>query len=139
MGLFNQFQTNKEKEQDGVEITYAANSDGSIPTFRVARMGRSNVKYKRALENITKPYRRLIEMDQLDNAKADELARSAFIRAILLGWENVQDAKGQNIVYSSDSAMKLFDMLPDLYDDLVSQASKAALFRDEQLESDSKN
>ena len=43
-GLFKQFKTNSTKEVEGVEIEFpeAQNDDGTVPTFVISRMGKSN-------------------------------------------------------------------------------------------------
>ena len=137
--LFKQFQTDPEKEKDGIEVQYAPNDDGTVPTFRIARRANFNVKYRKALENATRPVRRLIELGSLDPAKDREIMMNVFITAILLGWKDVQDKDGKVIPYNQANALLLFKTLPDLYEDLNEQAGKASLFREESLESDSKN
>ncbi|WBF76921.1 hypothetical protein PSV3_00219 [Septimatrevirus PSV33] len=51
-GLFKQFKTNSTKEAEGVEIEFpeAQNDDGSVPTFVISRMGKSNKAYSKALD-----------------------------------------------------------------------------------------
>ncbi len=46
-GLFKQFKTNSAKETEGVEIEFpeAQNDDGTVPTFIISRMGKSNKAY----------------------------------------------------------------------------------------------
>ena len=89
MSLYKQFATNSEKEMEGVEVqmTEAENEDGSIPTFVVSRMGKSNKRYSKALEAATRPYRRQIELGTMNNDKAEEIFMGVFVDTVLKGWE----------------------------------------------------
>jgi hypothetical protein len=139
MSLFSEFKTNKSAEIEGVEVPYSKNDDGTIPTFRIARMGRSNSNYRKTLERETRPFRRQMELETLSNEMADEITLKVFVSSILLGWNNVQDENGQEIPFNQENAIALMRNLPDLYDDLSNKASKASLFRDAMMERDSKN
>lgn len=139
MSIFSQFSTNKEKEIEGVPVKYAPNADGTVPTFYVSRMGKANKKYEQYLTKVTKPHARQLRMNTMDPATADALFLDVFVKTIIKGWENVQDADGHPIPFTTESATALFKALPDLYDDLSEQAQSAALFRDEENEADAGN
>lgn len=127
------------KEAEGVDIQYSPNSDGTIPTFRIRRLASSNQKYAKVLERITRPYRRQIDMNTIDPLLSDKLRRQAFIEGVLVSWENVQDAAGKAIMLSSQAAEMLFSTLPELFNDLETNARNSSMFRQEQQESDAKN
>jgi hypothetical protein len=137
--LFKQFKLDDSKLADGAEVTYAPNDNGSVPTFVLARMANSNVKYTKELELQTRPYRRQIELETIDDMVSRELQLKIFCKTILLGWSNVLDEKNQTISFSFENAMSLMKKLPELYDDLSAQAKKASLFRDEAQEAAAKN
>lgn len=139
MSLYNQFATNKEAEVEGVEVQYGANADGSIPSFRISRMSKVNKKYTKALERATRPHRRAIELETMNNDLAERLFMGVFVDTVLLGWNNVQDRDGNNIAFNRENALKLFEDLPELYDDLQEKAKKASLFREESLEGEAGN
>lgn len=139
MSIFNQFETNNTKEIEGVEVEYAPNADGSIPTFIICRMGKANKRYSKALEAATRPYRRQMELGTLDNATADRIFIGVFCDTILKGWKNIKNRDGSEIAFSKQAAVELFAKLPELYDDLQERAKSAALFRDEGIEDDAKN
>lgn len=139
MSLYSQFSTNKTKEVDGVPIKYAPNKDGTVPTFYLSRMGKSNKRYEQYLTKVTKPYARQLRMGTIEPATADELFLDVFVKTVLKGWANVQGADGVEIPFTPEAATELFRALPDLYDDLTEQAQSAALFRDEENEADAGN
>lgn len=140
-GLHKQFKTNSAKESEGVEIEFpeAQNDDGSIPTFIISRMGKSNKAYSKSLEAATRPYRRQVELGTMKNEVAEGLFMGVFVDTILRGWKNVQDENGQPIAYSKDAATALLNELPDVYERLQEEAKLSANFRDSALEAEAKN
>lgn len=140
-GLFKQFKTNSVMEIEGARIEFpeAENDDGTIPTFILARTGKSNKAYSKALEAATRPYRRQIELGTLKNDVAENLFVKVFINNILKGWENVQDEDGKAIPFSKAAAEKLFDEMPDVYERLQFESKESANFRDAALEEEAKN
>jgi len=139
MSLYENFETNKELEVGGVPMEYSPNKDGTVPTFNVTRMSRSNTRYTKRLEAATKPHRRSIQLETMDNGLAEKISMQVFVDTILLGWKNVQNRKGEVVPYSKEAALKLFMELPDFYDDLQARASKASEFRDAAIEEEAKN
>lgn len=139
MSIFNQFETDTQKEIEGVRVTYGKNKDGSEIAFYICRMGNSNKKYQKALDAATKPHRRQAQLGTLDNALAESLMMGVFVKTVLKGWENVQRKNGEEIPFSEQAAIELMTMLPDLYEDLQAKASGAAIFREEALEDEAKN
>jgi hypothetical protein len=140
-GLHKTFKTNSEKEVEGVKIEFsdAPNDDGSIPTFIISRMGKSNKVYSKALEQATRPYRRQIELQVLKNEIAESLFIGVFVNTILKGWLNVYDEEGQLIPFNRDNAIALLTELPDVYSRLQEEAQLSANFRDSVLETEAKN
>lgn len=139
MSIYEMFETNKEREIGGVPMEYSPNKDGTVPTFHVTRMSRSNKRYTKRLDAATKPHRRSIQLETMDDALAEKISMQVFVDTILLGWTNVQNRKGETVPYSKEAAMKLFNELPDFYDDLQSRAQKASEFRDAVVEDEAKN
>lgn len=141
MSLYKQFATNTDKEIEGIEVqmTEAENEDGSIPTFVVSRMGKSNKRYSKALEAATRPYRRQIELGTMNNDKAEEIFMGVFVDTVLKGWKNVRDENGAELPFNKQSATKLFKDLPEVYERLQEEAKLSANFREASLEEEAKN
>ena len=140
-GLFKAYKTDAVAEVDGVDIEFfdAQNEDGTIPTFKVSRLGKSNKKCTKALEVATRPYRRQIELGVLKPEVSEKIFMDVFCTTILIGWKNVIGEDGTPLKYSKDNAIKLMTALPDLYERIQSEASIASNFRDASLEEESKN
>lgn len=140
-GLTKQFKTNSAKESAGVEIEFAEaqNDDGTIPTFTISRMGKSNKAYAKALEAATRPFRRQVELGTLKNEVAEPLFLGVFVDTILKGWKNVQDEKGVEIPFTKENAIRLMNELPDVYERLQEESKIASNFRDNNLQEEAKN
>ena len=139
MSLYSQFQTDKSVEKEGVVLEYGMNSKNKPISIRIARAGGANTHYAKLLESKIKPYRRQIQNETLDNAVAEKLTKEVYAQSVVLGWENVEDKEGNELIFNQENFIKLMDDLPDLWSDLQSQANRAALFRAEILEVDTKN
>lgn len=139
MSLYTQFATDKNVEKDGVVLEYGMNSKNKIMSIRIARAGGANTHYAKLLESKIKPYRRQIQNETLDNAVAEKLTKEVYSLSVVLGWENIEDKEGNELEFNQANFIKLMDDLPDLWSDIQSQATRAALFRAEILETDAKN
>lgn len=139
MSLYKQFKTDKNVEKEGIVLNYGKNSKGADIEIRIARAGGANVQYAKLLEVKTKPYRRQIQNETLDNDVAEKITKEVYAKAVVLGWSGVEDENGKEMEFSFENCMKLFDDLPDLWADIQQQSTKAALFRADILEQDAKN
>lgn len=137
--LFNKFKTNKDKDLGGVPVTFDANSDKTIPTFYIRRMGAGNTVYDSELARIVKPYQQQIQKGTLSEQESRNLNDKVFVRGILAGWENVYDENDKPIVFNEANALKLLSDLPLLYEELRSVAGNVSRFQDEVLEETLKN
>ena len=139
MSLYKQFKTDKNVEKEGIVLNYGKNSKGEDIEIRIARAGGANVQYAKLLEVKTKPYRRQIQNETLDNEVAEKITKEVYAKAVVKGWTGVEDENGKPLEFSSENCIKLFDDLPDLWMDIQQQSTKAALFRADILEQDAKN
>ena len=139
MSLYSQFKTDKNIEKEGIVLNYGKNSKGADIEIRIARAGGANIQYAKLLEAKTKPYRRQIQNETLDNDVAEKITKEVYAKAVVLGWSGVEDENGKELEFSFENCMKLFDDLPDLWTDIQQQSTKAALFRADILEQDAKN
>ena len=139
MSLYAQFKTDKNVEKTGIILEYGFNSKKQPIQIRIARAGGANEHYSKLLEAKIKPYRRQIQNETLDNAIAEKITKEVYAQSVILGWENVEDEKGNPIEFNVDNCVKLLTDLPDLWSDIQAQSTRAALFRADILEADAKN
>lgn len=139
MSLYKQFATDKVVEKDGVVLEYGKNSKGAQIKIRIARAGGANQKFSKILERKTKPYRRQLQNETLDEEIGAQIQREVYADSVILGWEGVEDADGNDMAFTRDNIIKLLTDLPDLFADIRDQATKSALYRANILEEDAKN
>ncbi len=143
-GMYKQFQTSEAFETKGVEIDYG--------NFRVtiARAGGANKRFARLLEAKTKPFRRAIQTEMMDNDRAGDILMEVFAETIILNWETkvegkfkvgIEPAPGEKKLLPFTTANVLLTLrnLPNLFLDLQQQATREALFREEIIEDDAGN
>jgi hypothetical protein len=138
-GLYAQFKTDNHLEKEGILLEYGENSKGKPICIRVARAGGANNAYTKRMEARVKPYRRQIQNETMETALVERLVKEVYAETVILGWENVEDENGNDMDFTVENCIKLFDDLPDLFRDIQEQSQRAALFRAEVREVDAKN
>ena len=143
--LFDAFDTNKDYERDGIEVVY----DDAVRVI-IARAGGSNSKYRKALQALSAPLRRKIENEQISDEESTALLARAYSQAVILrmditdgkgGWKEGKLTKRDGKVVDS-TPENVFDLLidlPEFFADIQSIATRAATFREEELEADEGN
>jgi len=133
MGMYDVFKTDEVAEREGIIIDYTS--------FRVtiARAGGANKKYKRMLDQATKPHERLIQLGSFSNEQAEDLLKAVYAKSVIKDWETKVDDKwlvglenpdgGELLPVTVANILTVFELLPDLYIDLRDQAQKSALYR----------
>lgn len=137
MSLKNSFATNKQSETAGVWIDICENVDGTTARMRIARAGRRNKAYMKAMEKATKPYRAIL--DELDSKTDDRITATVLAETIVLGWENIQEEDGVNLPYTKENALRILTDLPDLADLVNKKAWDITTFRDTEVKDEVKN
>lgn len=120
--IYAAFETDADKEASGVFV------DIGTFRFKLARAGGANKRYKALVEKRMKPHVRLAEAGLLPDEKATEILAECFSEAVVLDWENVTDRDDFPIPFSPSACKKLLLDLPELFDELRTQAQKAANF-----------
>lgn len=139
MSLYSQFKTDNTLERNGIVLEYGENAEGKPISIRIARAGGANSHYTKLIEARVKPYRRQIQNETIERTMVEKLLREVYAEAVVLGWENVTDAQGNDLPFTVQNCVKLFEDLPDLFQDIQDQSHRAALFREDILEQDAKN
>lgn len=129
------FATDTTKEVQGVTIQY-----GDI-WVRLARMGESNKRFVKLLEEKTRPFRAMIANDvDLPEDTSKEIMHTVFAESILLGWGDFDEAgKPRDLEYSPADGVAEFKAQPDFFTFVRTQANKMENFRKTAEEADVKN
>lgn len=139
MSIFDQFETNVNKENDGVFVDYGQNKDGSIIRFKIASMTSSNKKWTKAMLEMSNKYKLQMKSKTLSDKQSEEIVMTVFCKTILVDWENVQTREGETIPYSYENAVELMKKLPRLYKDLNEYANDINTFLEGVKEDEIKN
>lgn len=108
-------------------------------SFTLARAGGSNTRFVKAMEQKTRPYRRQIQDDTMDTALANKLLIEAFAEAVVLGWKGITTPDGQEVKFTPENAVTLFNQLPDLFNELRESAGNQANYRLGEVKDDAGN
>lgn len=127
---YKQYKTNESVEQKGIILDYG---DFEIV---VARAGGANKRYQLMMEKKTRPFRNL---SSLSDDRLMAILREVYAETVVLSWKNVCGQDGKDIPFSKENFVKLMIDLPDLFRDIIDQASSMAAFRETILEQDAKN
>lgn len=124
-----------------LEIAGFWHSVSPTERYLLARAGGTNVKFAKAVERVTRPYRDEIddELNEFDLDLANSLMIEAFVEAVLLGWQGVTGPDGQEMPFTAENATKLLTDLPELFGKLRDQATKIANYQTKQVETDAGN
>jgi len=134
------FNTDKNLEQTGVTLDY-----GHF-WIKVARAGGSNKRYNKIAKDKLQPYQAQLRTETMDEVLADKLFREIFAESVVLGWGSTElgsgvlpDAEGNPLEFTTENCIKLFQDLPDLFNDVREQANKISLFKKEEIKEALKN
>lgn len=142
-GMYAQFTTDLVLETEGVEIDYGPFM------VTIARAGGSNKRFARVMEVKTKPHRRAIQTETLDQDRAGVILMEVYAEAVILRWETkvdgvfkigIEDPNGGTLLpVNVENIVATFTALPDLFLDLQAQATRVSLFRETIMEDDAGN
>ncbi len=122
------FKTDQNKCERGVWF------DIGDTSFKLRYNGTANPLLDKTIEAVQKPYRVLIQKNQLDEKQARRINVEIFIVAVLIGWKGVPNAdESGELPYSLDNARDLMLELPELYSTLREYAGDIANFRPETI------
>ena len=135
--LYTAYETDSELEKDGTWFQVGA---GDVE-FKMARAGGANEKYSKMLTRKTKPLRRQIQAEVLDEEVARHLMMEVFVTTVMKDWRgNITDRDGNPMgPFTREKCPQLFTDLPDLFSECQELAGKAAAYRKHVLEADQGN
>lgn len=134
LGPYALFGTDEDVEKDGLWLDYSSKF-----RIKIARAGGSNRKFSQLLDAKLKPYKRLIDMDKMDEEVLKNVLIDVFASTVVLDWKGVTDRAGKAMAFNKENVIKLFNDLPDLFADVRKSAMNASLFRKELAEAEAGN
>ena len=127
--LYQQFETNKEREQQG-GFRLAFGGDKDAPIFIMKRAGGSNRKFQATFNQKMRPHSRAIAQGTLGEEKGTEVLIDIYFESVVTGWENVTDRDGKPLEYNRVNFTKLMKDLPDLFITIRDEATDPKNFQD---------
>lgn len=136
------YETVPSLEKDGVILQYAPGVE-----IRVARAGGANKKFSRVMNSLSKPYRRAIQTETLNDDIGIRLLIETYAKSIIIGWTGItkdlitkNDAdSAEELPFTEDNVIEVMTAQPNLFNDVVQMSQNIAMFRAETLENDSGN
>ncbi len=149
MSMYDQLHTDPALETKGVEVDY-----GSL-RVTLARAGGANKKYEKLLDARSKPHRRAMKTETMDNEVAIGIMCEVYADSIILHWE-AKNAKGEWEVgveakpkkqgdpvkvlpFNRENVLQAMVDLPELLVWFKEDAEKLALYLFQYQEDDIKN
>ena len=129
--IYDLYATDSNMEREGIWLDY-----GKFGKILIARAGGSNKRFQKSMENHSRPHRKQIQNQTLDEDIANELLLKSFADSIVLGWEGIKDKDGSDLPFNKENVIKLFKDLPDLFIDVREQAQQSANFRAKEVDDD---
>jgi hypothetical protein len=132
MSFYKQFSTDSNLESKaGVVLDY-----GAAGKITIHRAGGSNKKFGEVLTAKLKPYRRQIDAGVMADDVANRVLAEAYAESVIIGWEGVTDAEGNDLEFNRRNVVQLLTDLPELFKDIQGQANSVSNFRAEQIAAD---
>lgn len=108
---------NEKESQEGVWTTYHG------VKLKIARS--NNERYLKTFLNLSRPHRKAIEKNALDEETSIGIICQSMAEGILVDWEGLKTAEGE-IAYSVDNAVNLLENDPDCREYVMEYASDMA-------------
>lgn len=136
--MYNAFKTDQSTEVKGIWL------DFDHFRIRIARAGGANKAYQKALEEKTRPFRKAIQAEVMEDDKAMAIFHEVYADTIVRAWETrneagelvsgIEDEQGNLQPFNRENVIATFQKLPDLFDQVREDAAKSALFRQHLME-----
>ena len=136
MSLYKKFSTDQDKEKKGIWIGIATTDDDKEVGFIVARAGGYNTRFMKVMREVYKPVSAQVQAGTLSPKKDRNLTIQVFVKACLLGWENVTDKEDKPLEFNFANAVQLFEDLPELFNKIFQLAQDAENYKNVALEED---
>lgn len=134
MANINNIRTDLNKEADGVWVDF-------VEGIRLKIARARNSKYVEFLRSLTENKRKEIRNDDIKTEDFADILMQVRAKTILLGWENIQDDNGNEILYSYEQALEFFrdKELKDFYNFVVGVSENINNYKKDLVKESEKN
>lgn len=136
------FETDTAVERDGIWIKYAPGVE-----VRIARAGGSNQHFAKTVQRLSKPHRRAIQTESVDEEVLMDIFVKAYAASVIVDWKGFtkdlitkDDADAETMLdFNKDNVEAVLKAQPNLFADIQKASDTIAYFRAEVNEADSGN
>ena len=122
------YQTDRTLEEEGAWVDL-----GDGIKIKVARI--QSRRARRVLTRLYRPYENLRQSGRkVPESVQETITRQWLAEGVLLDWEGVSDAAGNEIAFSAAHALQVFEAFPDFLDEVAFFSREQETFRAERLE-----
>lgn len=127
------FAKDKSLENEGVWMLYKRFE------YRIARAHRNNTQFQKVMEEKMRPYQWALDRGNLNALKdvANAAMQEVYAESVLLGIRRVETK--EELPYTPEDGVALFQKLPDLWDEVFKFASSGEPYAVQQVKDDSGN
>jgi hypothetical protein len=128
------FGSDAAKETDGVVIQY-----GTTLRVRLARAGGANISFAKVMEEVRRPFARIIANELLPEETARTMLYEAYARSVVKEWSGMLDDNGTEIPFSVENCITAFEKYPDFFQFVFQESQRLANYRKQTREDEAKN
>ncbi len=136
------FETDTQVERDGIWVVYAPGVE-----VRIARAGGSNKFFAKTMQRLSKPHRRAIQTESVDDSILLDIFIQTYAAAVVVDWKGFtkdlitkDDADSEEVLeFNKDNVEAVLRAQPDLFMDIQKASDQISYFRAEVLEADAGN
>lgn len=136
--LYGTFGSESTLEMGGVLIPFELEGGGEV-RFKIRRAGARNTEWRKVYNEVMKPHEEAINLDKLSEEENKLLLAEVYSRSVVIDWEGIKDAEGEDVPFSVQSCKELLEFYPDLLANLMTEAHLRSNFRHEEMETTAKN
>tara|TARA_R110002051_G_scaffold319043_1_gene402353 strand:+ start:109 stop:558 length:450 start_codon:yes stop_codon:yes gene_type:complete len=149
MAGLSDFKTDKQAESDGRWVIFAG-----ICKVLVRRAGSSHKRFQLAFTKATRPYRHAMENDNMDNDVVTKILASLYSDYIIVDWstwvaadgdkegcwqQGIELDGGEIVPITKETITERLIEIPEIFDLIREESTKASNYRVEAREADAEN
>ena len=136
--LYGTFGVDPVLEQEGVILRYEL-ENGKKVLFKIKRAGSRNVEWRRLYNELMRPHEEAVLKGEVTEDVSKSRLSQVYARSVVVDWKGIENANGEEIPFSIDTCIELFQFLPDLFLLVIRDANDRSNFREEQVLATGKN
>lgn len=122
----------------GIIVVYPLDGGGEVE-FKIKKAGARNVEWKKLYNQIMKPHVDELTEETLTEEENGLLLSEIYAKSVVLDWKGVNDDQGNPVPFTVLNCMELFQFMPEVLSNIITDSHLRSNFRDEEMASTAKN